>query len=558
MAEGKIQIDQEEVDFQSNHENTGNESDILDKPNLDAILQNDANDNLEGIKAEARAAHGMPTLENVSSTEQIAEEMKKMNELLGLFKDIVNVQRENSPEVFSKIVRKLDVLESNGDLIDHVAEYAWQPVLSNLESLAVSKNKYVSSVGTKLISERLDFFRDRAGDREWTEMVEHVVFESKDFFNRRLVEKSREVLKERRGQDDPNLRDFVTLSLSRIVALYGTDEEFRDENDFICNNMNSNQESPYYEEDNFCRSFSGLITSEDQAISGRSREMLGNLYGVKDIDRMIKNWEISTSSANVISRIETNITRMQDLNNHHSGSVGTLFDEFGIADFGRYGTEMLSAQYENRDNQDLPYGVVLFPRSDHNGAFYQNAIKLNDFHHQLEGNYNLRVYECGSQIEAAKALIRSRDRYGEKHKISFGILGGHGSPDSVQFGNKSKKKYGLKAFLGDLMFKPTVGPKIDLTSEDVAKPTMPKIGELFEDDSTVILVSCSTGVEEGIGEKLSSALGVKVIAPTGDTNLKNITVKYDKSGKPDFDVTYTNNTSTAIFKAEDEDPLDLN
>ena len=43
-------------------------------------------------------------------------------------------------------------------------------------------------------------------------------------------------------------------------------------------------------------------------------------------------------------------------------------------DFGRYPVDVLVEQYDTRDDQEKPYGIVVFPEDDHNGSFYDEAI----------------------------------------------------------------------------------------------------------------------------------------------------------------------------------------
>jgi hypothetical protein len=53
----------------------------------------------------------------------------------------------------------------------------------------------------------------------------------------------------------------------------------------------------------------------------------------------------------------------------------------------------------------------------------------------------------------------------------------------------------------------------------------------FESGPSLILVSCSTGAEGGIGQTLSKSLDAKVIAPILPSSLKDLGATYDENGK---------------------------
>lgn len=220
--------------------------------------------------------------------------------------------------------------------------------------------------------------------------------------------------------------------------------------------------------------------------------------------------------------VERNMTSIGMLEKENPGICSFLYREFGIADFGRYPVELLLSQYREVDKLENPYGVVIFPRDDHNGAFYNDAFALLEFYKKLQGEFSLRVFECDGKIGVARALLKCSKKYnppGEKgHKISLAIIGGHGSRDSIRFGVGRDRDF---LFIDDLM-----GKGVQKTSE------------FFEANPTIILVSCSTGADKGIGQKLSEVMGAKVIAPKTPTNISEIQVGKRRGGKFRFNAKY--------------------
>ena len=75
--------------------------------------------------------------------------------------------------------------------------------------------------------------------------------------------------------------------------------------------------------------------------------------------------------------------------------------------------------------------------------------------------------------------------------------------------------------------------------------------KFFEKDPTIVLVSCSTGADRGIGEKLSEVMGAKVIAPDRPTNLNDIKV-LKKGDSLRFKIEYSEAGAAKTFKAAKE------
>lgn len=81
-------------------------------------------------------------------------------------------------------------------------------------------------------------------------------------------------------------------------------------------------------------------------------------------------WLESTKKDNMPRIIAKNLSAIRLLEQKEPGIVQRLYEEFGIRDFARYPEELLISQDKNQKDIQQPYGIVIYPRNDHNGAFY--------------------------------------------------------------------------------------------------------------------------------------------------------------------------------------------
>ncbi len=215
------------------------------------------------------------------------------------------------------------------------------------------------------------------------------------------------------------------------------------------------------------------------------------------------------------------------------GITKRLTDSFGIVEFGRYPESMLFEQDRETGNMDRPYGIILFPKTDWNGAFYNSKGTFAKLESSFDAGpelvpYLLRIFECGSRKDVGRILNDLDTQYGDTHKISFAIIGGHGTKDSIQLGEFREHSEGKRGNLNN-----------ELTPDDLQGSRVHEIGGFFEPGATIILESCSTGQEEGIGQKLSQKFGLKVIAPREPVGLVIITPYIrGADGKLNFTVDY--------------------
>lgn len=261
------------------------------------------------------------------------------------------------------------------------------------------------------------------------------------------------------------------------------------------------------------------LTLADNAWFVRAQEDLEKKNVHVDRD-LLNAWRKSSDKKKLLGSVEEAIRCMRLLEQERPGAVATLQEEFGIEDFMRYPVGMLKEQYDHRDDVSIPYGIVMYPKADWNGAFTTPDL-LASLSDQVKGKYQVRIYEAGSRMDVARALIKTKQRYAQQGggKISFALIGGHGEPGGIQFGDGGERE---EIRIQDLM----------------GRGASRAGGEFFEPNATVILESCSTGQRDGIGQKMSELLSARIVAPNIPTSTKEIRVTFDENGKPNFSVVF--------------------
>ena len=236
-------------------------------------------------------------------------------------------------------------------------------------------------------------------------------------------------------------------------------------------------------------------------------------------EELLRAWSMAGPSRRRERISIDNMARIASIEGQFPGSSAALYKEFGIRNFARYPEELLVTQREEK-NENKPYGIVLYPHADSVGAFYNFSKPIKELFDGLrERGYALRIMEAGSVIDATKKLLSLDKRYGASEKIRFAVIGGHGTPSTIAFGEPHRTGFEL-----DFGALEGGGAK--------------KIGRIFEKDPTLILVSCSTGQPAGIGESISEHLRATVIAPKVDCTLESIRLRASTEKNLSFDVKY--------------------
>lgn len=216
------------------------------------------------------------------------------------------------------------------------------------------------------------------------------------------------------------------------------------------------------------------------------------------------------------------------LEKKHPGSTTVLAQEFGVRTFARYPEELLAAQFEERNKNDKPYGVMISAENDHNGAFYTWKDQFAEMYHDLEGQYYLRALECGTVGDLMQLLVGLDQRYGQQNKISFIILNGHGHKNGFTFG--ADKKTGSRLHKQDLHHP---------VAQEVVK-------HLFVKEPTIVVNSCRTGSPGGLTQALSKLTGGKAFGARGESGVLQLSTLLE-NGKVDFKVPDNRRRNIGIY-----------
>ncbi len=261
---------------------------------------------------------------------------------------------------------------------------------------------------------------------------------------------------------------------------------------------------------------------------------------------LAKIWANSSSDAVYRARevLEENLKTINELEKTEPGAAKTLFENDGIAVFGRYPIELLRKQYQDRNKTDKPYGIILNAYHDWNASFFhQSEEKLTQetreddassitpeigelrdhglYKHiteQLADTYRVYFLEAGGKTDIARRLLTLQKR-DPIHKIDFALIGAHGNEDLMCFGNDTK-------------------PNSYVTITDLVRPRIKRAKDFFAKGAPIVLASCKTGLPKAIGQQLSKELGLQIIAPDSNTSLENLDITLMSSGGVEFHPTY--------------------
>ncbi len=238
----------------------------------------------------------------------------------------------------------------------------------------------------------------------------------------------------------------------------------------------------------------------------------------------VADFNLSAWKGNGI-KLHENLKIMSQLEKSEPGAVKKLVEDYGIMEFHRYPTELLLAQIKE-ENIQQPYGIVIYPRHDHNNAFDNEVPMFKKLFQDTRGHYGVKVAECESKYDLARRFISLDGKYGKENKISFIVMGGHGSGDSLRLGQDRINN----------------SPRNSVFNVESANPGFKKANQKYLDkDAEIILMSCSVGQKDGVAQKLSDSFEKKTMAPTIPVSNLELDLRYDINGKPHFKAIYDNN-----------------
>ncbi len=270
----------------------------------------------------------------------------------------------------------------------------------------------------------------------------------------------------------------------------------------------------------------GRKTSIEDRLHAGMNNFFNTKYGIEQPNFS----ETLNYTGRSLSRILVN---MDSIEEEYPGGCKELNNKFNISEFGRYPYYVLIEQLREQNDQS-PYGLMVFPKTDENGAFYEMASGIANINIETENKHLLRVYEASGKMDLARILLGCDKKYGENNKISFLILGGHGSWQSLDLGSHlattSKNEEGRRLV------------KNDFTGEGVRRTK-----DFFVEKPAITLISCETGADEGIINDFSKTYDAEVVAPKVPTSVEDMHAEYDDTGRPHFKIKWRDDDINSLY-----------
>lgn len=291
----------------------------------------------------------------------------------------------------------------------------------------------------------------------------------------------------------------------QTILYYGNDEQTQFVRKFLLDALDDQDPVIRFSVPHWIYSLSEGLGSETVAerIRGEKNILINQLLEKYQLTHsgIIEDWN-NTGNPDGEAYGEGNLRAICRLEAQAPGITETLHRDFGISHFARYPTEVLLRQFEQGDQGEIPYGVIIYPKADYNGVLSTHQGVFAKLLQQAEQvGYALRVAESDSKQNLVSVLNRFRNRYG---KIAFAVIGGHGEPDNIRIGRDNNR--GI------------------IYTADISRRAASATQHAFEKNPTIILASCSTGAPDGIGQEIAN-LGATVIAPKKPTDLRGISIK---------------------------------
>jgi hypothetical protein len=256
--------------------------------------------------------------------------------------------------------------------------------------------------------------------------------------------------------------------------------------------------------------------------SGLNEKEIARIYSLWDrkvLHSQVEDMEGMESVGKILLR-DTAMT-ITAIEAEHQGITSWLSRNFGINYFGRYPENLLIGQYEKRENEETPYGIVAFPESDWSRTFHNDRGCLMQFVEDTQEKRNNRLFETSGVNDLENRLSGLKDKYG---LADYGIIGGHGNLWGINLGDGKDGWFNI----------------------DVLRKGRGDLRSYFNKGATLMLFSCSTGKEGGIAQKISEQ-GFEVLAPDIDSSAAAINVSWQKN-KPKFEVLYRNEAKCMRYR----------
>lgn len=212
------------------------------------------------------------------------------------------------------------------------------------------------------------------------------------------------------------------------------------------------------------------------------------------------------------------------------GATEALYEKFFIANFGKFPVEVLRHQFEEMDNSNLPYGVVLEAAADYNGTTleYNSLVTLKNVSDSLKGRFAMRIFEIESRTDLARSFLSCEQRYGNgaghpDNKIEFLIVDAHSNEDGFQLGKEDDSS-------GQQVLE-----TVDFLEGEGIQRSIPRF---LKENATIILLGCNTAAgDENIAQRISN-YGTIVYAHNNGIVGADISADVNEQNEIKFSVTY--------------------
>ena len=229
-----------------------------------------------------------------------------------------------------------------------------------------------------------------------------------------------------------------------------------------------------------------------------------------------------------ISRVYSSLLR--DLTPEQAERAFRAGKEQGITHFDRYfrnhnfPLKECTLEAITKASPQKPLAVIIHNKNDNNEVF-SNVFYITELLHVLD-HYSVCLFEADNRTEAFEYIKRAATASKKPRKISLLVLGGHGTPYSLNLGKTDDTEYA-----DDERKQLEREQERYFSILDTAR--FAEMGRYVAPRGKIVLVSCSTGRYIPNGKNLAQVIAeniphATVYAPQVDTHLKRFVIDNGK------------------------------
>ena len=221
---------------------------------------------------------------------------------------------------------------------------------------------------------------------------------------------------------------------------------------------------------------------------------------------------------------------LRDLTLEQAERVFRIGKEQGITHFDRYfmnhnfPLKECTLDALTKASPQKPLAVIIHNKNDNNEVF-SNVFYITELLHVLD-HYSVCLFEADNRTEAFEYIKRAATASKKPRKISLLVLGGHGTPYSLNLGKTDDTEYA-----DDERKQLEREQERYFSILDTAR--FAEMGRYVAPRGKIVLVSCSTGRYIPNGKNLAQVIAeniphATVYAPQVDTHLKRFVIDNGK------------------------------